>query len=443
MIKQKEFLALCAVGSREEIEEAIQKGAKVNKKSILNGTKVPPVFIAVIEENFDAIQVLLENGADQGEAFSAAIAKGKRKILKFLVDCGADVNQPHSKFFKPLILAVTAKNHKVVKWLLELGADVNVKTEMGYNALTYAALMVADKPRARPNKQLISVLMKNGIDYDEALIFIIKSKLIFFLDALIENGVDLNRKCQVGGHKISPLSAALFMGDEGIDFETVRVLIKNGADTNELIEFGDDTVTTPLNIAVAENRIDVADELLYYGADPDWQDPTGRTSLAYAVMTGSEITRTLLLGGADPDIPDNNGRTPLMLAALDVGYEPGVMEELTRRGADVNAQDNDGMTALMWVIATRDRTPWFFINGLIRTGGIMAEGADTWFLIAALYAALKREAQLSAVKFFLKNGADVHQRDKKGMDAIMCAMLDNDEEIVEILYTQCGNSERD
>lgn len=438
-MRQKEFLALCAIGSREEIEAAIKRGAKVNKKARIYNTNVPPIFVAVMEENFDAIEVLLEYGANPAEAFTAAIAKGKKKMLKFLVDCGANVNQPGSRILKPLIMAVTANNPKVVKWLIELGADVNVKTETGYNALAYAALMIADKPRTRPNQQIISILMKSGIDYDEALIFVIKSKLIFFLDALIDSGVDLNRQCQIGGHRISPLSAALFMGDAGIDFETVRVLIKNGADTNELIELGDNTLTTPLNIAVAENRCDVAEELLYYGADPDWRDVTGRTPLAYSIMTSAEMSEIMLYHDADPNIADYNGRTPLMLAALDVGYEPGIMEKLLKFGADVNAQDVDGMTALMWVIATRDRTPSFLISGLIRTGGIMADGADSWLMLAVLYSELKRDAQLDAVRFLVEHGADVRMADKKGMNALMCAMMNDDDEILEILTENGGN----
>ncbi|MBQ3765033.1 MAG: ankyrin repeat domain-containing protein [Synergistaceae bacterium] len=449
-MRQKEFLALCAQGSREEIEAAIKSGAKVNKKARIYNTSVPPIFVAVMEENLEAVEILLEYGANAAEAFTAAIAKGKRKILDFLVNCGADINQPGSKILKPIIMAVTADNPKVVKWLIELGADVNVKTATGYNALAYVALMQADNPRKRPrnSNKIIKLLMKSGIEYDEAMIIAVKSGNIDFVETLLKNGADVNHKCVVGEDKysVSPLGAAMFMGDKGISIEMIEFLAENDAYPNEVFELGDQTVTTPLNIAIAMDRVDVAEKLLIYGADPDYRDPTGRTSLIYAALTSFEMFSLLLKMGADPNIPDENGRTPLMLAALDIGYLPDAIEELVGWGADVNVQDIDGMTALLWTIATRDRTPSFFISGLIRTGGMMAEGADTWFFIAALYAALKRDAQLSAVKFLVEHGADIHITDKRGMNAVMCAMINDDDEILEILgnaQTQIQDSASD
>ena len=73
-MRQKDFLAICAVGSREEVELAIKRGADVNKKAYIYGAKVPPLFVAVMEENEEAIKVLLEHGAKTGEGFILDIA---------------------------------------------------------------------------------------------------------------------------------------------------------------------------------------------------------------------------------------------------------------------------------------------------------------------------------------------------------------------------------
>ena len=153
----------------------------------------------------------------------------------------------------------------------------------------------------------------------------------------------------------------------------------------------------------------------------------------YAVVTGEEILRVLLSHGADPNIADKNKRTPLMLAALDVGTEPGIMEALIEYGADLNAQDEDGMTALLWVVGGKDRSPGLMMASLIRTGGIRAEGWKTWFALVVMYSAVKREAQLDSIRLLVRHGADVNISDNKGMNAVMCAMMGFDDEATEIL----------
>ena len=429
---QKEFLRLCVNGTSEEIEAALESGASVNKKSYIYGAKVPPLFVAVMEENSEAVRVLMKHGARAGDGLTGAVIKGKKKLLKLLLDCGADINQIDSNGHNPLMLAVIANNARAVKWLIEFGADVNYKTKAGYNALTYTVLMQLEnsgkKRRKSFDPNIIAYLMRGGAEYGEAMIIAVKSGNIPFLRMILENGADINRQFWFEGEQ-TPLAAAMFMGEKGISYEMVKFLAENGADVNEVFEFEGGTVTSALNVAVTSDRPDIADILLTYGADPDYQDATGRTALVYAVMTGTEILKTLLSHGADPDLPDREGRTPLMLAAL------------IEAGADVNVQDNEGMTALLWTVASRDRTPGFLLSALIRTGGFRAEGGDSWFMLAAVYVALKRDAQLEAVRMLIQYGADVKLTDNKGMNAVMCAMMSMDDEIAEILSEAAKNDD--
>ena len=137
---QKEFLRLCTYGSREEIEDALYCGADVNKKAYIYGAKVSPLFVAVMEENADAVRTLIEYGAHSGDGFTAAVMKGKKKLLKLLVDSGGDITQADSNGHYPLFLAVVANKAKVVRWMIELGADVNKRTDAGYTVLTYTVL---------------------------------------------------------------------------------------------------------------------------------------------------------------------------------------------------------------------------------------------------------------------------------------------------------------
>ena len=433
---QKDFLQLCITGSRDEIESAIESGADVNRRAYIFGAKVPPLFVAVMEENYDAIQVLLEHGAHEGDGLTAAVIKGKRKLIKFLADCGADINTEDSNGHNPLFLAVTANKPRVVKWLIDFGADVNVKSDAGYTPLTYTALMqVKDihiRNRRAVDPSVIEYLMKGGADYSEAMIIAVKSGNIPFLETIIRNGADVNKKCWFEAEQ-TPLAAAMFTGEKGIDSDMVKFLAENGADLDEIFELGEETYTNALNVSITADRPDIAELLLSYGANPNYRDPSGRTSLVYAVVTSEEILRVLLSYGADPNIADNNKRTPLMLAALDVGTEPGIMEALLEHGADINAQDEDGMTALLWVVGGKDRSPGFMMASLIRTGGLRAEGWQSWFGLVAVYAALKRGAQLDSIRLLVSHGADVNIMDNKGMNAMMCAMMGFDDEATEIL----------
>ena len=433
---QKEFLQLCVVGTYEEIESAIESGADVNKRAYIFGAKVPPLFVAVMEENYDAIPALLEHGANEGDGFTAAIVKGKKKLIKFLADNGADVNREDSNGYSPLFLAVTSNKPRVVKWLIELGADVNTKSDAGYTPLTYTALMqiqdIPFKSKREISPAIIGHLMKGGADYDEAMIIAVKSGNIPFLELIAENGADFNRKCMFEVEQ-TPLAAAMFTGEQEINADMVKFLAENGADLDEIFDIGENTYTNAVNVSITADRPDITEILLSHGANPNYRDPSGRTSLVYAVVTSEEILRLLLAYGADPNIADKNKRTPLMLAALDVGTEPGIMEALIEHGADINAQDEDGMTALLWVVGGKDRSPGLMMSSLIRTGGLRAEGWQSWFALVATYAALKRGAQLDSIRLLVSHGADVNIMDNKGMNAMMCAMMGFDDEAAEIL----------
>ena len=50
-----------------------------------------------------------------------------------------------------------------------------------------------------------------------------------------------------------------------------------------------------------------------------------------------------------------------------------------------------------------------------------------------IYAAIKREAELDTIRLLIRHGADASIPDNKGMNAIACAMMDYDNEMIEIL----------
>ena len=434
---QDDFLKLCFEGRADEIEDAITEGTDPNKPGMIFGTPASPLFVAAMENNTSAIVVLIEYGAKPADGFIASVVTGNRKTARLLVNIGADINALDDNGHTALLCAITANKPEVVKWLIELGADVNVRTGGGYNVLTYTALMIENNRRTDGKKseidpEIIPMLMNSGSDYREALMLAIKTDNIDFVRELIHNGADMNIKCM---DNQPPLSVALVSVKHEVSSEMIELLASNGADVNEVFDFGDGALTNPLNMCVSMNRPDIAEILLRYGADPDVRDYNGRTALVFAVLTGDEILNILLENGADPNIPDNDGRTPLMLVAVDGGSDSEIAEKLITHGADVNIQDKDGVSALMWAVTSRDRSPDFLLSGLIRTGGMRAEGFESWFALASLYTAAKREIQLDTIRTLIVHGADVNLRDDKNMNALTYAMMNDDEVIADMLIS--------
>ena len=151
----------------------------------------------------------------------------------------------------------------------------------------------------------------------------------------------------------------------------------------------------------------------------------------------NDAVRALTEHGADPGIPDSNGRTALMIAAIDEEIDPGILETLLGFGADIDASDKDGLTALMWAVSAVDRFPDLLMPALIRTGALRAEGWQEWFMFDAFYRLARHQAQTDRVRYLVDKGADVNKTDKRGMNALMYALANGDDESADIL-TEAG-----
>ncbi len=83
------------------------------------------------------------------------------------------------------------------------------------------------------------------------------------------------------------------------DTQSVLALLSQGADVNEIDEYG----FRPLIQAAIMEKIEVAKLLLEYGADVDQQDGTGRTALHWAVENNDlPFCKLLLSHKADPNL---------------------------------------------------------------------------------------------------------------------------------------------
>ena len=117
--------------SGEFIETLIDLGANVNVQR--TDDKVAPVTLSVCFNNFVAVNLLLDHGADVNIAradgnspLHLAVSNGFFDIAKRLVEKGSDVNLQNKEGRTPLFFGLKNKHEQLIKLLIENEADVNI-----------------------------------------------------------------------------------------------------------------------------------------------------------------------------------------------------------------------------------------------------------------------------------------------------------------------------
>jgi len=111
------------------------------------------------------------------------------------------------------------------------------------------------------------------------------------------------------------------------NLELVRTLLQNGADVNQVDNYGD----TPLIIASNRGYLDIVNVLIQKNANVNYTNiRCGSTALFWAVHMGkSDIVNVLIQNGAKVNQADIRGDTPLLLASKR-GYPDIVKNPFTK-----------------------------------------------------------------------------------------------------------------
>ena len=150
-------------------------------------------------------------------------------------------------------------------------------------------------------------------------------------------------------------TTSLHLASSNGHFKVVRLLVEHGA----AVHFGPDCGVTPLHATVLsfsvgeDEKLEVAQVLLEYGADPKTRTLLGTDSLYLALMKGHKrLVQLLLKHGADPNTRGVDGQTSLHLscASGDLNVAQGLLD----LGVDVNPRDNSGQIPLHKALLSND-----------------------------------------------------------------------------------------
>jgi ankyrin repeat protein len=141
----------------------------------------------------------------------------------------------------------------------------------------------------------------------------------------------------------TPAPSAIVDAAQQGNRDALRAALKDGGDVNAAQGDG----MTPLHWAAQRNDVEMADLLLYAGANVKATTRIGGyTPLLVAAKAGNaKVIDTLLMHGADPDRTTANGTTPLMFAAAAGNVD--AVRSLAYYSTNINARESvKGETAL-------------------------------------------------------------------------------------------------
>lgn len=253
-----------------------------------------------------------------------AVYNSSPELVQFLLDAGADPNIPNKLDISPLLQASRYGDTGMINALLAAGAKVD-----GKGLGTESPLMAAARSGST---EAVKLLLAAGADpngteplqHQTALMWAAAEGHLDVVAALLEAGADADMRARVselterknadfpsGG--FAALHWAARNGNEAM----IRLLLEHGADIN--IKNGDGS--TPMMLAIVNDRFDLAATLVELGADPndgslyhatvmrdattDWRARDGTVYRADHPneLTALDLTRLLLEAGADPNLP--------------------------------------------------------------------------------------------------------------------------------------------
>ncbi|MDR2169708.1 MAG: ankyrin repeat domain-containing protein [Planctomycetaceae bacterium] len=307
-----------------------------------------PLFTALNNRNFDEFKRLIETGADVNETdykqdslLHIAAFKGYSKIVKLLIDSGADVLLLNINCKTPLDYAKLQHRLRCIRYLVNAIRKKNLSRYF-LELMNLIGLKYLNLDEFKKLYELSKTPVNNRVIFAQnklpAVTLLQQSILHNRIDIakyLIDEGADVN---QTNALYKTPLFIAAVVGN----IEMVKLLVHSGADVYEYNMYGE----SPLHAACQEGYLDVVKFFIENGVDINIKDNHDCTPLTNAIFKGKlDVTKYLIVKGADKNILTNNGGTILHWAVQSKNID--IVKYLVEdANAELNAKNKDGLTPL-------------------------------------------------------------------------------------------------
>jgi ankyrin repeat protein len=216
------------------------------------GQNMAPLATAIYGNHLQVAELLLMHGADihvRGEydntLLHASIVTKPFDTILWLLSHGTDINGPNCAGYTPLHWAARRGFREVIRVLLVHNADVQAQNSGGEVPLHRAAIS------CEPSNQNLAELQAGHL---------IDS--IGSIQLLLSHGADVNAR---DNHGSTPLHHSSRIGEKLMEMGTVEIcrsLLEHGASIDAKNNAGE----TPLDVALADERHEIAEFLLEHGA---------------------------------------------------------------------------------------------------------------------------------------------------------------------------------
>ncbi|XP_031562772.1 transient receptor potential cation channel subfamily A member 1-like [Actinia tenebrosa] len=448
----------------------LDHGADPSQFNLYDTRKLTPLQIACWFNSLEVVRVLLTSGPKGPEeegfeqrAIHCAAARGSLKIVEELLLVGkVDPNAIDKIGFTPLHIAASRGREKIVKVLVDHGADVTIQDHDG-NMPTHIAAREGHAATLKALLQSVSgkaismehVLRSNGTGSCLQLATrrsnVEAAKVCIEFKASTSANLDdttppLHTACILGNMELlkSIVSSGASLEAEDIEgmtpilraclngnVEIIEYLINEGASLEAEVD-----APSPLMCAVKRGHSDAIRLLLRRGSSVFVRDLHQRTCLHVAVWSDNEGTLDILLEDclALINSRDKECNTPLHYAALNGNLK--MILKLLDSGADNNLGDDEDKLPIHLAAEVGDLECF---KALFDINPESIHATDYRLRTPLYYAALENHTEV--VSFLIENGAHVNIRDDDRLSPLLAVCRESSVDIVELLLNHGANLE--
>ena len=334
-------------GNLDAVTLLLKAGAKLQCEPVGNNTLESATLDAVTStDNPALLDLAIVYGCEwrdpHNEFVRRAIARGARKVVHHLLQLGFDPSARFVDDSPPLLLAAFAGETQMVQEFLDGKADVNVRDRFGSTALILAA--------GQGREDVVALLLQHAANaraIDNQGFNAAKSATAIKDEAGRTRMLTLLASHEVTPtSKVRPIDQAFLDAAAAGDLDSVRRLLKQGADLYVQAYLKQDPYFTKDALTASVGHANVCEFLLEHGADPRVEDRFEGDPLFWAASSGSlECLKALLAKGANPNRQTRRKQLPLF-TVINFNRPVAMAEALLKAGTDPNATAFTGNSML-------------------------------------------------------------------------------------------------